>query len=151
MKLVEHGGLAGAPAEGGVVGSSGTGKVDGLARITGEARFTDDLKLPRMVYARLLRSPHAHAEIVHIDASAALAMDGVLAVLTGPDLPQRYGPIPVAQDETALAIGKVRYVGEPVACVAARTEALGSNLCRCTGYTRILSAACEVAGCVETP
>lgn len=122
MSMEGKGWHAGEPAEGGVVGSSGTGKVDGLSRITGQARFTDDLKLPRMAYAKVLRSPHAHARILSIDASDALATPGVLAVITGPDIPGRYGPIPVAQDETALAIDKVRYVGEPVAAAAALTE-----------------------------
>ncbi len=130
MSMEGKGWHAGEPAEGGVVGGGGRGKVDGLPRITGEARFTDDLKLPRMVYAKVLRSPHAHARILAIDDREALAMPGVLAVLRGEELPTRYGPIPVAQDETALAIGKVRYVGEPVVAVAATTEALAWEACR---------------------
>jgi len=117
-------------AEGGVVGASGQGKIDGLAKITGKARFADDIKLPRMAHAKVLRSPHPHARIVSIDASDALAMDGVLAVVLGEDLPTRHGAIPVAQDETALALGKVRYVGEPVACVCALTEELARQACR---------------------
>jgi 4-hydroxybenzoyl-CoA reductase alpha subunit len=104
-----------------VVGSGGKGKVDGLPKITGRATFTGDMRLPRMVHAKVLRSPHAHAHILSIDTSAALAMPGVVGVLTGEDTPIRYGAIPVAQDETALAKGKVRYIGEPVAAVAALT------------------------------
>ncbi len=119
--------LAGRPAEGGIVGrsglASGTGKVDGPPKVTGAAVYTADLRLPRMAHAKLLRSPHAHARILAIDAAEALAMPGVLAVLTGADLPGRHGPIPVARDETALAVDKVRYRGEPVACVAAVDEA----------------------------
>lgn len=130
MSMEGKGWHAGEPAEGGVVGGGGRGKVDGLPRITGEARFTDDLKLPRMVYAKLLRSPHAHARVLSIDASEALALPGVLAVVTGEALPIRYGPIPVAQDETALAIDKVRYIGEPVVAVAATSEALAWEACR---------------------
>lgn len=126
---------AGEPALGGVVGSGGAGKVDGLPRITGAARFTDDLKLPRMVFAKVLRSPHAHARILSIDASAASSLPGVLAVITGEDIPTRFGPIPVAQDETALAIGKVRYVGEPVAAVAATSEELAWEACRAIRVT----------------
>ncbi len=121
---------SGAVAEGGVVGESGGGKVDGLAKITGKAIYADDIKLPRMVYAKVLRSPHPHARIASLDASDALEMDGVLAVVTGEDLPIRHGAIPVAQDETALAIDKVRYVGEPVACVCAVTEELAWEACR---------------------
>jgi 4-hydroxybenzoyl-CoA reductase alpha subunit len=72
-----------------------------------------------MVYGRLLRSPHPHARILSIDASRALALPGVLAVITGEDLPRKYGILPSSQDEYALAIEKVRYVGDPVAAVAA--------------------------------
>lgn len=113
---------AGKAAEGGVVGRSGP-KVDGRARITGQARFVADMKLPRMVHGKFLRSPHPHARIVSIDLSAALALPGVVGAMTGEDLPKRYGAIPVAQDETALALGKVRYIGEPVVCIAAVDEA----------------------------
>ncbi len=113
---------AGEYAEGGVVGRSGP-KIDGRARITGAARFVADLKLPRMVHAKFLRSPHPHAQIVSVDLSAALALPGVVGAMTGEELPKRYGAIPVAQDETALALGKVRYVGEPVVCIAAIDEA----------------------------
>ncbi|MBI4345625.1 MAG: molybdopterin-dependent oxidoreductase [Elusimicrobia bacterium] len=76
-----------------------------------------------MLHGRLLRSRHAHAELVSIDASAALALPGVRGVITGKDLPARYGILPVSQDEAALAQGRVRYVGEPVAAVAADDEA----------------------------
>ena len=105
-------------------------KVDGNGRISGRAVFVDDMALPRMVHAKFLRSPHPHAWIRGIDVTAALAMPGVLAVVTGADIPRRYGVIPVAQDETALALGKVRYVGEPVACVAAMDEQTARSACR---------------------
>jgi len=120
---------SGEPAEGGVLGGTGR-KVDGRARITGQAMFTDDLKLPRMVYAKFLRSPHAHAKIVSIDLSAALALPGVVGHALGEELPKRYGVIPVAQDETAMAIGKVRYIGEPVVCIAAVDEETAWRACR---------------------
>jgi 4-hydroxybenzoyl-CoA reductase alpha subunit len=119
-----------AVAEGGVLGGGGRGKVDGLAKITGRSVFVDDLVLPRMVYAKVLRSPHAHAKILSIDASEALATPGVLKVMTGEDCTGRYGAIPVAQDETALALGKVRYIGEPVVCVAAVDEETARDACR---------------------
>lgn len=90
-------------------------------RVTGSARYTDDLRLPGMIYARILRSPHAHARILHIDVSRALSIPGVVAVITGRDLSTRYGILPVGQDETALAVDKVRYIGEGVAAVAAET------------------------------
>ncbi len=119
-----------APAEGGVVGGGGRGKIDGLGKIVGTARFTADLKLPRMAFAKVLRSPHAHARIASLEAAAARAMPGVLDVITGEDVPVRYGAIPVGQDETALALNKVRYIGEPVACVCARTEEQAAEACR---------------------
>ncbi len=94
-------------------------KVDGYAKVTGRALYADDIMLPRMLYGRLLRSPHAHARIISIDTSRALELPGVLAVITGEDLPQKFGILPSSQDEYALAVDKVRYVGDPVAAVAA--------------------------------
>jgi len=94
-------------------------KVDAYAKVTGRALYADDIMLPRMLYGRLLRSPHAHARILSIDTRRALELPGVVAVLTGEDLPQKFGILPSSQDEYALAIDKVRYVGDPVAAVAA--------------------------------
>lgn len=97
-------------------------KVDGLTKATGEALYTDDIMLPGMLHAKTLRSPHPHATITRIDVTRALAMPGVYAAITGSDLPERYGVIPWTQDETALAVGKVRFIGDPVAAVAAIDE-----------------------------
>ncbi len=94
-------------------------KVDAYAKVTGRALYADDIMLPRMLYGRLLRSPHPHARIIEIDTHRALELPGVLAVITGEDLPQRFGILPSSQDEYALAMDKVRYVGDPVAAVAA--------------------------------
>ncbi len=104
-----------------VVGRPGR-KVDGLAKATGEALYADDLALPGMLHGKTLRSPHAHARIRAVDVSAARALPGVHAVITGADLPTAYGVIPWTQDETALAVDRVRFVGDPVACVAAVDE-----------------------------
>ncbi len=97
-------------------------KVDGLSKATGTAVYTDDIQLPGMLHAATLRSPHPHARIVKIDASRALALEGVHAVITGRDLPIRYGIIPWTMDETALAVDKVRFIGDEVAAVAAVDE-----------------------------
>ena len=97
-------------------------KVDATAKVTGATKFADDLFLPRMLYAKLLRSPHPHARIVSIDTTRAAALPGVKAVLTGKDLPIPFGILPVSQDEHALALEKVRFVGDPVAAVAATSE-----------------------------
>src|SRR5207244_13108792 len=82
----------------------------------------DDIALPRMLHAKILRSPHAHARIRGIDLSAAEALPGVVATLVGAELPLKYGVIPWTQDETALAVEKVRHVGDAVACIAAIDE-----------------------------
>jgi 4-hydroxybenzoyl-CoA reductase subunit alpha len=97
-------------------------RVDGRAKVTGQTRFADDLCLPRMVYCKILRSPHPHARILRVDTSRAAAHPDVHLVLTGRDLPITFGILPVSQDEEAIAGEKVRYVGDPVAAVVARDE-----------------------------
>ena len=105
-------------------------KVEGLAKTTGQAVYADDIRLPRMLHAKLLRSIHAHARIRSIDATAALALAGVHAVITGKDLPEYYGIIPWTQDEQALCEEKVRYVGDAVAAVAADSELIAEEALR---------------------
>jgi len=97
-------------------------RVDGRSKVTGQARYADDIKRPRALYCKLLRSHLPHAEIVSIDTSRAEAHPGVHLVLTGEDFPVTFGILPVSQDEYPLANGKVRYVGDPVAAVIARDE-----------------------------
>ena len=97
-------------------------KVNAWAYLTGTARYADDIFLPRMLYGRLLRSTQPHARIKRLDVSRALAHPGVVAIVTGADMPEKMGIMPSTQDETALAVDKVRYVGEPVAAVAALDE-----------------------------
>jgi 4-hydroxybenzoyl-CoA reductase alpha subunit len=88
----------------------------------GQTKFADDIVLPRMLFCKLLRSHVPHALIKSIDASKALALPGVFAVITGKELPIPYGILPVSQDEHALCVDKVRFVGDPVAAVAAIDE-----------------------------
>ena len=97
-------------------------KPEGMRKGTGREAYTDDLALPGMLHAKLLRSPHPHARIVSLDAQHATQMPGVYAVITGADLPTPYGIIPWTRDEHALALDKVRYIGDAVACVAAVDE-----------------------------
>jgi 4-hydroxybenzoyl-CoA reductase alpha subunit len=97
-------------------------RVDARAKVTGQTRFADDLVLPRMLHCKLLRSPLPHARIRRIDARAASALPGVKLVLTGADLPVSYGILPVSQDEHALCLHRVRFVGDPVAAVVAADE-----------------------------
>ncbi len=100
--------------------------IDGVAKVTGRAQYTFDVDLPNMLHARILRSPYAHANILHIDTSKAEALRGVKAVLTGEDtlgvkqgIWRRYKEL---CDEEILTRTKARYIGEPVAVVAAVDE-----------------------------
>jgi 4-hydroxybenzoyl-CoA reductase alpha subunit len=97
-------------------------KVDAAAKVAGTTLFADDVVLPRMLFARMLRSPHPHARIRSVDVSRAAAHPGVVATLVGGELPITFGILPVSQDEHALAVDKVRFVGDPVAAVAALDE-----------------------------
>ena len=96
---------------------------DGRVKVTGRATFVSDLRLIGMAYAKVLRSPYAHAKIVSIDTSRAEARRGVYCVLTGNNLEglnPYYGH--AVKDHPLLAIEKVRYAGEPVAAVVAVDE-----------------------------
>ena len=106
-------------------------KIDAWAKVTGETKFADDMVLPRMAHAKLLRSPHAHALIKRIDTARAAALPGVYAVITGRDLPRvKFGILPVSQDEEALCVDKVRMVGDAVAAVAAVDEETAERAAR---------------------
>ena len=104
-------------------------RVDAKERVTGEAVYPADLALPGMVYAKLLRSPHAHARIKHIDTTRAAALKGVLAVVTAADFPELPVGTTIPMGETGydmwmvaqlnMARGKALWVGQPVAAVAA--------------------------------
>ena len=96
--------------------------IDAAGKTTGAGKYADDFKLPGMLVGKVLHSPYPHARIVSIDTSRAKALAGVVAVVTGEDAPNTYGILPVGHDETALAVGKVRYIGDHVACVAAVSE-----------------------------
>ena len=104
-------------------------KVDAVSKVTGRAIYADDMLPPRTLHCRILRSPHPHARILSIDTSAARRIPGVLAVITGTDLPIKFGILPVTQDERALEHEKVRYVGDPIAAVAATEEEIAAAAC----------------------
>src|SRR5262245_10363554 len=96
--------------------------IDSQQRVTGGIVYTLNFELPRMLYGRILRSPHAHARVLKVDASKAERLPGVAAVLTRDDLigdhiDPYFGLI--IQDQTPVALDKVRFVGDPVAAVAA--------------------------------
>ncbi len=96
--------------------------IDARRKSTGQAIYTDDIQLPNMLVGKILRSPLPHARIVSIDTRPAEQIDGVHAVVTGRDAPNPFGVLPVSQDETALAVDRVRYIGDGVAAVAADSE-----------------------------
>ena len=97
---------------------AGIPRLETREKLTGQAIFTDDLFPRFMLYGAVLSSPYPHARILSYDTAAALALPGVEAVVTGADLGDHYMGAFI-KDETALARGKVRYIGEPVAAVAA--------------------------------
>ncbi|MBL7961851.1 hypothetical protein JNL27_16585, partial [bacterium] len=104
-------------------------KIEGFEKANGSALYTDDIVLPNMLIGKLLRSPHPHALIKRIDTSKAEALPGVKAVMIGNELTEMYGVLPASMDETALAIEKVRYIGEEVAAVAAIDEETAEKAC----------------------
>ena len=102
-------------------------RVDGVDKVTGKAKFVGDIVVPGMLYGKILRSPYPHARIRAIDATEAEALPGVVAVLTAADIDDLN---PIYNGRPIIAMHKVRYVGEPVAAVAAldlatAEEALG--------------------------
>ena len=99
--------------------------------LTGRGRFIDDVALPHMAHAAALRSPHAHARIKSIDKTAAQALPGVVAVITGEDAANETGPLPCFAnppvEQRCIALGKVRHVGEPVVLVVADTRYIAED------------------------
>jgi 4-hydroxybenzoyl-CoA reductase subunit alpha len=104
-----------------------TAMIDAAAKTTGAGKYTDDLSLPGMLVGKILHSPYPHARIKRIDSSRAEKCDGVVAVVVGHDAPNPYGILPVGHDEYALALDKVRYVGDNVACVVAVSESIAEK------------------------
>lgn len=110
------------------VGESVT-RIDALEKVTGEARFADDLQFgPNLLYGRIVRSPHPHARIKKLDASRALALPGVKGIVTGKDSLERIGLY--LKDRHIFCKERVRYVGDPVAGIIARSEEIAEQACR---------------------
>src|SRR3989442_5046894 len=109
-----------------VVGKS-LPRMDGAGKVTGTAVYAADFALPGMLVGKVFRSTEPHARIVRVDTARARALPGVRAVMTAADVPDvRYGG--ALKDETVFALGKVRYVGQPVAAVAATTDRKSTRL-----------------------
>jgi len=109
----------------------GIPRVDGPAKSTGKAIYTVDVKLPDMLYGKILRSPYPHARIKNIDTSEAKRLPGVKEIITGQDLSDvRYAFVDTPRypaDEQPLAVDKVRYIGDEVAAVAAESESIAEK------------------------
>jgi carbon-monoxide dehydrogenase large subunit len=96
-------------------------RIDGLEKITGAAQYVDDIAFgPNLVYANIIESPHAHALIKKIDTSQAQQLPGVVAVVTGKDVPYKFGLY--MKDRYTFAVDRVRFVGEQVAAVIAHDQ-----------------------------
>lgn len=107
-------------------------RIEDDALLRGRGRFGDDLGVPPgTLHSAVLRSPHAHAELESVDARAALALTGVRAVFTGPDVQRWSAPLVVGVTQPmqhwALAVDRVRYAGEPVAVVVAQGRYLAED------------------------
>ena len=127
-------------------------RVDGRSKVTGQLRFADDLALPRMLHAKLLRSPHPHAVVEKVDAEKAKAHPGVHLVLTGQDFPVPFGIMPVSVDEFPLARERVRYVGDPVAAVIAKDEQTASEALDLIEVSyRVLRPVCDAIDGLQNP
>ena len=104
--------------------------VDGRWKVTGQAQYGDDVRLPGELVGRIVRSKHHYARVLSIDATGALELPGVLAIATGADASGSFGVLPVTKDEHAMARDKVRHIGDLVACVAAVDEATAREAVR---------------------
>src|SRR5258708_35308109 len=104
-------------------------RVDAMTKVTGGAIYADDMLPARTLHCRIMRSPHPIARLGSIDTSGGRRIPGVQAVITGADLPIKFGILPVTQDERALEHEKVRYVGDPIAAVAATEEEIAAAAC----------------------
>ena len=110
------------------IGTSAT-RVDAVAKVTGQAIYGTDMAFPDMLHGKILFSDRPHAEILSIDTSAALALPGVKAVITAADAPdKRYGIY--IHDKQVFAKNRVRYIGQPVAAVAAESEEVAYQAAR---------------------
>src|SRR5437868_5517914 len=116
------------------------GRLEDDRMLTGRGKYVSDWNLPGQAYAHFLRSDRAHAEIIALDAAAALASPGVIAVITGEDIKAALKSLPCAlpvkgrggmelvnPGRPALAQGRVRFTGEPVALVVAETAAAAAD------------------------
>lgn len=127
--------------------------IEAKKKVQGSADYADDIQIKNALFTKFVRSTHAHAKINSIDKSKAEALAGVRAVITGEELPIKFGVLPISQDERAMAIEKTRYIGEIVVAIAADTEEIATEACKLitVDYTPIrpffdMKEACEDVG-----
>jgi CO/xanthine dehydrogenase Mo-binding subunit len=100
--------------------------IDGREKVTGHVQYTADFQTARLLHAKVILSPHAHALITSVDKTAALELPGVVAVLTADELPTAKNTI-TSRNSAVLAVGRVQWVGQPVAVVVAETVLSGRS------------------------
>ena len=130
--------------------------IEATKKVQGLADYADDIKIKNALYCKFVRSTHAHARINSIDTEKAQALPGVRSVISGKDLPIKFGVLPISQDETAMAVDKTRYIGEIVVAIAADTEEIANEACNLVhvDYTPLrpffdMEEACEDVGSDE--
>jgi 4-hydroxybenzoyl-CoA reductase alpha subunit len=104
--------------------------IEATKKVQGLADYADDVKVKDTLHCKFLRSTQAHAKIISINTSKAKALHGVRAIVTGKELPIKFGVLPISQDETAMAVDKTRYIGEIIVAVAADTEEIANVACK---------------------
>ncbi len=141
--------------QGGAFNMVGHGRpyIEARKKAQGSADYADDIKVKNTLHCKFVRSTHAHAKINNINTAKAEALPGVRAIITGKELPVKFGVLPISQDERAMAIDKVRYIGEIVVAVAADTVEIAKEACELIeiDYTPIrpffdMKEACEDVG-----
>ncbi|NVO01104.1 MAG: molybdopterin-dependent oxidoreductase [Bacteroidetes bacterium] len=104
--------------------------IEAEKKVKGAADYADDIVMKNALHCKFLRSIYPHAKIEKIDTSEALKLEGVHYIAIGKELPITFGVLPISADETAMAVDKVRYIGEIVAAVAADSEEIAAEACK---------------------
>ena len=109
-------------------------RIDGIDKVTGSAKYAPDIKLENMLHAKLLRSPHAHARVTHIDTSAADRLPGVRALAAIPDVPrviEYWFSLRTEEKKKQMFLrdNVVRFIGDPVLAVATDDQATALSIC----------------------
>jgi 4-hydroxybenzoyl-CoA reductase subunit alpha len=104
--------------------------IEAVKKVQGTADYADDYQMKNTLYCKFVRSTHAHAKINSINTSKAKFLKGVRVIITGKELPIKFGVLPISQDETAMAVEKTRYIGEIVVAIAADSEEIADEACK---------------------